>query len=35
MEILWGSLAKDWVAHSDSDTPGDGAEWATCFEAEN
>lgn len=35
MEILWGSLAKDWVTHMEGDTPSDGAEWTLCCEAEN
>lgn len=35
MEILWGSLAKDWVTHMEGDTPSDGAEWTLGCEAEN
>lgn len=30
-----GFLAKDWVAHTGGDIPGDGAEWALYCEAES
>lgn len=30
-----GFLAKDWVARTGGDIPGDGAEWALYCEAES